>query len=256
MKTLPDLFAKANRFDWHVLHAQNRLISNVLPRQNVASILVLAALGVASSVHAKPIAFARGTTVMAEYGGGNMLEAQAFYAPSYRYSVGVSALRLENALGSHEQVVARLNYLLRRWNLPKAQGNLFVYGGLGTAHTRINLAAVNQAKTATALSLGWQADYETRWLYSSLRMDWSHSAAQSYRVDTAQFGLAPYAHGYRDWATFFLLQARQYQGDLATRPIQRGVELAALVRVFRGNFWLEAGLTDQGKPQAMLMMNF
>jgi hypothetical protein len=208
------------------------------------------------SALAKPIAFGKGSTVMAEYGAGSMLEAQAFYAPSYRYSVGVSALRLENFVGNREQVVARLNYLLQRWNLPKAQGNVFVYGGLGTAHSRFNLAAVNQAKTATALSLGWQADYETRWLYSSMRMDWSHSAAESFRVDTAQFGLAPYAHSYRDWATFFLLQARQYHGDLGTQPIQRGTELAALVRVFRGNFWLEAGLTDQGKPQTMLMMNF
>ena len=37
---------------------------------------------------AKPIAFARGTTLMAEYGAGTMNEFQVFYAPRYWWSVG------------------------------------------------------------------------------------------------------------------------------------------------------------------------
>ena len=40
------------------------------------------------SVIAKPIAFADGYTVMAEYGAGPMKEAQLFYAPRYDFSVG------------------------------------------------------------------------------------------------------------------------------------------------------------------------
>jgi hypothetical protein len=213
--------------------------------------------GVPACVSAKPIAFARGYTLMAEYGAGSMLEAQAFYAPSYRYSLGLSALHLENSAGTRDQTVARVNYLLHRWNLPKAQGNVFVYGGIGHAQSRAKKTDAFAARwRGFAGNLGVQADYETRWLYASARVDWNQSQQQSYRIDTAQFGLAPYAHNYRSWATFFLLQARQYQGDISLQPIQRGIETAALVRVFRGNFWLEAGLTDQGKPQAMLMMNF
>jgi hypothetical protein len=222
---------------------------------------------------AKPIAFARGYTVMTEYGAGSMLEAQAFYAPSYRYSLGISALRLQNSAATRDQTVLRANYLLRRWNLPTAQGNVFVYGGIGSAQTH----AKTSGQLATqprgfASNLGVQSDYETRWLFASARVDWNHSPKQSFRIDTVQFGLAPYAHGYRDWATFFLLQARQYQGGFPVesfananrpeanrpklQPIQPGIETAALVRLFRGNFWLEAGVTNQGKPQAMLMMNF
>lgn len=47
-----------------------------------------------SAAQAKPIAFADGTTVMAEYGAGTMTEVQAFYAPSYRYSIGGGHLSL------------------------------------------------------------------------------------------------------------------------------------------------------------------
>jgi hypothetical protein len=212
----------------------------------------LCAQAMSYSADAKPIAFARGATLMSEYGGGSMIEAQAFYAPSYRYSLGVSALRLENASATRDQNVVRANYLLKRWNLPKAQGNAFVYGGLGSANER-GLAC---SFVGFASSAGWQADYETRWFYSSMRMDWNHSNSKTFRVDTAQIGFAPYAHDYSDWATFFVLQARNYQGKLENRAIYSGVETAAIIRFFRGNFWLEAGITNDGKPQAMLMLNY
>ena len=230
-------------------------------------ILTLCAAWLSGSerAQAKPIAYARGTTAMFEYGGDGMLESQIFYAPRFNYSFGLSALRLENARGTRDQTVARANYLLKRWNLPSAQGNVFGYAGIGASRTRYTidsgLAANGRQNRAAnssgfASSAGWQADFETRWFYSSARMDWNHALSQSYRIDTTQLGLAPYAHGYKDWATFFLLQARHFQGEIAAEKIESGVELAALVRLFRGNFWLEAGVTERGKPQAMLMMNF
>jgi len=224
------------------------------------------ALGCINAAQAKPIAYARGSTAMLEYGGDSMIEAQVFYAPRFNYSFGLSALRLENASGTRDQTVARANYLLKRWNLPGAQGNLFGYAGIGTARTRINASAATgsgsaqnaeaRSRSGFASSAGVQGDYETRWFYSSARVDWNRALQQSYRIDTAQIGLSPYAHDYKDWATFFLLQARHMQGDIGMDAVESGVELAALVRVFRGNFWLEGGVTDRGKPQAMLMMNF
>jgi len=48
-----------------------------------------------------------------------------------------------------------------------------------------------------------------------------------------------------------VLQARQYTGGLFP-----GTEYAALLRVFKRNAWLEAGATQDGKLQAMLMFNF
>ncbi len=35
-----------------------------------------------------------------------------------------------------------------------------------------------------------------------------------------------------------------------------GTEWAALLRLFKRNAWLEAGATQEGKLQAMLMFNF
>jgi len=200
------------------------------------------------TVSAKPIAFANGTTLMGEYGGGSMFEAQAFYAPRYFYSVGASALRLENEQAARDSAYLRVNWLLKRWNLPKAQGNVFVYGGLGNAR--------EVQSVGLATSAGLQADFETRRVYYSARIDLNHAFGRTLAIDTLQAGWAPYAHDFDDIATFFVLQARTYRGEIQGQPLYRGVEYAALLRLFKGRTWLEVGVTQDRKPQAMLMVNF
>ena len=196
---------------------------------------------------AKPIAFADGTTVMAEYGAGTMTEIQAFYAPTFRYSLGGGHLSLNSAESDDTRDITylRLNYLPKRWNLESAQANVFVWGGAGRAHvgeTGDNLIVWNG---------GGQVDYETRRVYASLRTDYYDASAFSHRIDTLQLGIAPYAHDYETLAVWFVVQAREYTGGL-----YEGTEWAALMRLFKHNAWLEAGATRDGKLQAMLMFNF
>jgi len=198
-------------------------------------------------VQAKPIAFANGTTIMAEYGAGTMEELQAFYAPVYWLSFGPGYLRLDSdeLTRTREIRYLRANYLVHRWNLDDAQANVFAWGGLGTA-TGTGFRGSELDREA-----GFQADYETRRVYASLVSDLHESAAYSHRVDTVQLGVAPYAHDYGDLAVWFVLQARSYTGQL-----HAGTEWAGLVRLFKGGAWLEAGLTGEGKPQLMMMFNF
>jgi len=68
---------------------------------------------------------------------------------------------------------------------------------------------------------------------------------------TLQLGLAPYRHHYEGLATWFVLQGRDYTGE-----IHDGIEWAALLRLFKGSAWVEAGATTDGKLQAMFMFNF
>ena len=213
--------------------------------QRVAAALLLA--GVSASAGAKPIAFARGTTVMAEYGAGTMNEIQAFYAPRYWWSLGVSGLELrsEDDRTWRRIELARANLLARRWNLPGAQANVFVWGGLGRA------TGNDFAGSTLARNVGFQADYETRRVYAAFRSDLEENRRYSHRIDTAQLGWAPYAHDYDTVATWFVVQGRRYTGDLF-----RGTETAFLLRFFKGGTWIEAGATRDGKLQAMAMFNF
>lgn len=196
---------------------------------------------------AKPIAFAKGTTVMVEYGAGTMNEAQLFYAPRYWYSVGGGWLELKSEDDSKQRHVTYLrgNLLAKRWNMPAAQANVFVWGGLGRA-TGNDFDGSDLARNA-----GFQADYETRRVYGSFRSDLQESDHFSHRIDTLQLGWAPYKHDYNTLATWFVVQGRRYTGELFD-----GTETALLVRFFKGGTWVEVGATTDGKLQAMAMFNF
>jgi hypothetical protein len=194
----------------------------------------------------KPIAYAHGTTVMAEYGAGTMEELQIFHAPRYFLSAGAGFLRMESDIDGRTRdiVYARLNYLVKRWNLEDAQANFFTWGGAGGAR-------VDDDGDEFAWNAGAQLDYETRRVYVSLKSDYHDARDFSHRIDTLQLGLAPYKHDYDKLATWFIVQARDYTGE-----IHEGIEWALLLRLFKGGAWVEAGATTDGKLQAMLMFNF
>jgi hypothetical protein len=218
-----------------------------LIRAPAGACAALALVCAPAAAGAKPIAFANGTTIMAEYGAGTMMEGQAFYAPAYWWSAGGGYVRFDSDINDTNREIAylRVNYLAKRWNLPSAQANVFVWGGLGSA------AGNTFDGTRLARNVGAQVDYETRRVYASLKSDLWESSEFSQRVDTLQLGFAPYAHDYSTLATWFVIQARDYTGQ-----IRHGVEWAALVRLFKGGAWVEAGLTADGKPQVMAMFNF
>jgi hypothetical protein len=211
------------------------------------AVVGLGLLCAADMTHAKPIAFAHGTTVMAEYGAGTMTEAQVFYAPKYFWSLGAGFLELESDIDStrREITYARVNYLVKRWNLESAQANVFTWGGAGNAY----VGETNDH--AFAWNAGAQIDYETRRIYTSLKTDLHRSSAFSHRIDTLQLGVAPYQHDYDTLATWLVLQGRRYTGG-----IHEGTEWALLLRLFKGGAWIEAGATEDGKLQAMAMFNF
>jgi hypothetical protein len=203
--------------------------------------------GAGTLAQAKPIAFSHGTTVMAEYGAGTMTEAQVFYAPKYYLSLGGGYLELESDIDHRRREIsyARVNYLVKRWNLEDAQANVFVWGGAGQAY----VSELNEHQFAG--NAGAQLDYETRRIYASLKTDLQRADAFSHRIDTLQLGIAPYKHDFDTLATWFVLQGRRYTGD-----IHEGTEWALLLRLFKRGAWVEAGVTDEGKLQAMAMVNF
>ena len=217
------------------------------PCRFLASAIASASLALlAPDAGAKPIAFANGTTVMLEYGGGTMNEAQVFYAPKYFWSLGGGYLELETLDGQRREITySRVNYLARRWNMKAAQANVFVWGGAGRAY----VSETNGSRVSW--NAGGQIDYETRRVYGSLKTDLHRSAAFSHRIDTLQVGVAPYEHDYDTLATWLVVQGRN-----ATGGIGEDTEWALLLRLFKRGAWIEAGATTDGKLQAMAMVNF
>lgn len=216
-------------------------------RKTALALLAAVPLGVA----AKPIAFADGWTVMAEYGTNTMREAQAFYAPAYWWSAGGTYTKLiaDDRTFEREMAGVQANYLVKRWNLPAAQANIFAWGGLASArgfdhHERFSGLATPHA--------GMQADYETRLVYVSAKTDWYRSSRFTHGVSTVQLGVAPFEHDYEDLAVWFVVQARRYTGGI----LPGKTEVVPMLRLFKGNFWIEAGADREKRAQVMVMMNF
>jgi hypothetical protein len=199
------------------------------------------------SLEAKPVSFAKGKTLMLEYGGDTMLETQFFYAPKYWWSAGGGFVQFDLADSTTQERVAyiRFNGLAKRWNLPAAQANVFVWGGVGKAHS------TSFSGSETAWNYGGQLDYETRRIYASLRTDWQDADRIKHHINTLQLGIAPYEHDYDTIATWLVLQARTYD-----KPLYNHVEAALLLRFFKNGIWIEAGVTNDKNLQAMAMFNF
>ena len=233
-----------------------------LRRAGALVVLCLPAL-----VAAKPIAFQDGWTVMAELGTDTMREAQVFYAPKYWWSGGLSATRItaHDRRFERDMPGVQVNYLVHRWNMPAAQANAFAWAGLKSARGYDTLEAPEGGHGHVAGTeervlfsgvatrhLGGQVDYETRRVYASAKTDWFKSSRFSHRVDTVQLGVAPYEHDYEDLAVWFLVQARRITGGV----MDMKTEWVPMVRLFKGNFWIEAGANRDGRAQLMVMMNF
>ncbi|MGH7006672.1 MAG: hypothetical protein ACREIP_22215, partial [Alphaproteobacteria bacterium] len=231
---------------WPVISCRRIQMSFVSRIGSIGALALTAALFPPAS-RAKPIAFAHGTTVMAEYGAGTMEELQVFYAPRFSYSIGGGYLALDSAIDgrSTDITYARLNFLAKRWNREGSQANVFVWGGVGRANVD------GDTGNHIAWNAGVQFDYETRRIYTSLKSDLHESSNFSHRIDTLQLGLAPYEHDYDTVATWFVVQGRRYTGEIFD-----GTEWALLLRLFKGGKWIDVGATTDGKLQAMVMFNF
>jgi len=217
-------------------------------------------------VCARPLVSAGSTTSMIEYREGAMREAQIYYAPEHFWSAGLGRIEFDGHNGLHEVAItyARLNLLAKRWNMESAQANVFVWGGLGTANIREAVTATPGEHdhggpppttflefSTQATNWGGQIDFETRRLYASLKTDLQDTSRYWHRVDTLELGIALYEHGVDSLATWLVVAASNYAGNL-----HEGTETAVLLRFFKKRVWVEAGATTDGQVRASAMFNF
>jgi hypothetical protein len=208
--------------------------------------------------HAKPIAFADGWTFMHER-DSDMINTDLYYAPTHWFSLGpsISIVRADDDLTRRESSIFHTNFLLKRWNLTHAQGNLFAAVGVGrvkTIHDEIDRRRPGQqrreVRTETTQHVTLQGDYETRQFYSSFKMDAHRAGSFLDRTDTVQLGFSPYAHDYEDLAVWFVGQVKKKRG------INNETESGAFVRLFKKNIWVEIGMTERRRSTLMLMINY
>ncbi len=203
------------------------------------------ALLVCASTQARPVSYAGGTMLMSEWSSDARRNSLS-YSPSFRWSAEVGQFRIDelDTDPALEIRYLRLNRLAKRWNLPSAQANAFVWAGLGESSGRAGIQG------HSTRNLGFQLDYETRKIYTAMQSDWFHSRGFMHRLDSVSLGWAPYEHDYDRFATWLVAKASRRSGS----DPKSGSAL--LLRLFNDTYWAELGFDNNGRPLGLLMINF
>lgn len=191
-------------------------------------------------VHAHPVTY-KGGALIDVMVGHNHSQVDATYSPTP--SLGLTAGYMRFRDSSHqitEAWIPRVNALLKRWNLPEAQANIYLWGGAGATN-----------REDAAAQVGTQLDWETRWLYSAAKFDgFIIEGSNDFHFATLRAGVAPYPVEFGQVNTFIILQS-----DYGSQSTRRW-ELAPVARFFFSDYLLEVGSTIDGDVMVNGMIHF
>jgi hypothetical protein len=208
----------------------------------IFAVLMLSALpAVSSKVWAsKPISWAEGIAVATMNDGDGSMN-HVTYSFSGKNAVSVRADYFFN--DDSTLVGVQGHHLVKRWNFPGAQANIYIGAGAGVA-TRDN-------NSNAAVFGGVMADYETRRFYLGYELDAAYGGeVLKYDWHRARIGWAPYAAKYEDVQPWFMMQV-DYRSDQAKQ-----FTITPMIRLFTPSWMFEAGISTRGKPMVNLMVQW
>ena len=184
----------------------------------------------ATAAHARPVGYAQSVMAMTMNDG---MEHSALmgYSPTATDYAGLRA----DYLREDEAWMTTVNYnrLLKRWNAPGSQGNLFFLGGVGEA-----FRSDDQSAAAWA---GMEADWENRRYYVAYENRViAASAIDEQFMQRARIGIAPYIGDYDDVHGWLMLQV-----DHRPRNHEQ-IMVTPLVRLFTTEVLGEVGISTRG----------
>jgi hypothetical protein len=184
---------------------------------------------VAAPMQAKPLSYVGGTMVMQENDEtGHTLSIDYTFDP--HFALGVYS---KYEINGKEFYMAgpELNSLIKRWNLPDGQGNIFTMTGGGVARKGSN--------TQPAAWAALLADYETRrWFFSyEPRVTYAGNIEKSF-WQRAHAGFAPYLANYDELNTWLLIRVDHHPAK------NDHFVVTPVVRFFYKTIWLEVGYSS------------
>jgi hypothetical protein len=178
----------------------------------------------------KPLSYVGGTMVMQENDEtGHTLTIDYTFDP--HFALGVYSKYEINQRDNFWMVGPTLNTLIKRWNLPDGQGNIFNMTGAGMARQ----GSRNEPAAWTTMMV----DYETRRLFASYEVRFMYARdIESSVWQRAYLGVAPYLANYDQLNTWTLIR-------LDHHPAKHDhFVVTPVLRFFYKTFWLEVGYSS------------
>jgi hypothetical protein len=207
-------------------------------------VLLFPALLSGGQAQAKPLSYVGGTMVMQENDEtGHTLSMD--YTVTPHYAIGLYAKRELNERNGKDFTTAgpQINTLIKRWNMPDGQGNIFNMTGAGISYE----GSDNQFSVWT----GFLVDYETRRIFLSYepRFMYAGDISKSF-WERARIGVAPYLGNYDGLNTWLMLQVDHHPTKDDTFVI------TPLVRFFYKTTLVEAGYSSNDHLMFNWQMQF
>jgi hypothetical protein len=168
-------------------------------------------------------------------------EQLLIYSQTYYLGLGLSATRLQK-----DWIYApQISLLAKRWNLPAAQANIYLYGGYGV------LDRDSKNSTDGITRIGTQIDYETRKIFSAIKYR-RFDTFNDYNADTytLQLGFAPYLAGFEELNTW-LISEWSY-----TPKYKANGDGTLFLRFFYKNIYWEIGSSFEGETMFNFMVHY
>jgi hypothetical protein len=199
----------------------------------------------APACFAGPMGFKESVMVMGDF-SPNWQEAFLNYAITSRDALGVEGLSARSDDKRLAREAASLTYtrLVKRWNLPDAQANWWLIGGVG--YVKGN----DFAGSKTMFTPGVQVDYETTRVYLAATARGYRATGLNHDFASVRAGFSFYEVGYDEIQPWFILEARNMNG------LSDKTETTPMVRLIANRFFVEAGVTNNRQTRFNFMYIF
>ncbi len=196
----------------------------------------LMAFGANIDVQARPVSYPGGVTAMV-MNNPDSNSVHLHYSPTAKYSLGYKGEYWRD--GEYTIQAVQMNNLLKRWNKPASQANIYLKSGVGVAYS--DKGAFDH-ETEPAFYTGLAADWEDRRFFTSYENRFTEAGdIDDFFMQSARVGVAPYIGEYGDIHTWLMLQV-DHQPEAEDK-----VTVTPLVRFFKGVHLVEAGMNNNGE---------
>ena len=207
---------------------------------SIAMLVAITSIMLCDPSEARPISYAGGVSIMTmNDGDSNSVNVQ--YSPTSTYSIGYV---LEHWRDENYNIHAmQVNNLLKRWNNPDSQGNLYLESGFGVSDKGGGLNPV----AFTGITTDWE---DRRFLVSYKNRVTTGEKINDFFMQSARVGVAPYIGEFGDLHTWVMVEARH--SPEAKDPFT----VTPLIRMFKGTNLVEAGISNKGDVMFNWMHQF
>lgn len=184
------------------------------------------------AAEAHPVAF-RGSVGFMGYHSRDMSDSELNYSVRHWFAPSLQLLRVTEGTGRPDIGLLKANFLVKRWNWPEAQGNVYLNAGGGLSRLGGKERGVGE--------LGFTFDIEDRRLYFLSSGNWFRSGrGTELSYWKVRGGFAPYVGSFDQLHSWLILELnRKSVGDTS-------LNVVPTLRFFYQNVLWELGSSLKG----------